>query len=927
MHFNYLSKILFFFMFLQTTISAQVPALDWAKIMGANEFVQGKEITLDNYGNSYMTGTYHNTISLDPSMGYILGHSLGGQGSANYFVQTLTPNGNYFGAMVFGGNGFDDIFDVEVDNYGYIYTIGSFEDTVDFNNSSGLSPLVSNGDADIFIQKVDWFGNSIWTKKIGSVNVDIGTAIKLDPNGNVYATGRFSNTVDFDPSVNTYNLTSNGGLDIFICKLDANGNFVWAKNMGSTLNGDSGIDILLDANNNIYTVGNFEGTVDFDPNVTIHNLTSNGDKDAFIQKLDANGNFVWAKSIGGVGEDVINKVILDSNGDIIVVGAFSNTVDFDPNAGIYNLVSMGSFDAFVQKLDTNGNFIWAKSIEGTNDIYYSSLDSDISNNIYLTGAFDGTADFDPSINTHFISSNGRSDIFIQKLNANGDFTWAKNIGGLYWDRGSSIRLNQDNDIYVAGTVMGDIDFDPNSGTYYPINYFSYYQRCFVLKLKECQNTTSIDTITACGSYTWIDGNIYTATNNMATYSIPNAAGCDSIITLNLTITNSVNSMDTIVACNSHTWIDGITYTSNNNTATYTYNLPSGCDSTVTLDLTINNTTSSIDTINACDSYTWIDGITYTTSNYTATDTFLNAAGCDSIVTLHLNINSTTTIDTVFACDSYTWIDGITYTTGTNTATYTTTNAAGCDSTVRLDLTIVSDNFIANDIIQQVSCHNESDGSINLNPTGGVAPYTYSWSNGNTTNMIDSLVAGNYSVTITDANNCSMIDDFSINHPNLLTAFSTITNTTCDTCSDGKIIISVNGGTPSYTYTWSDSLTAITNYRYDLPAGTYTVTVTDNNGCTTMLNPTIYTPTSVYNVEYDLTINIYPNPSNGAVTIELNEAPQQPYRLEIINLLGQVLYSDLIIDEITNLDLSSLSSGTYFIQINGIKTQELVLIRE
>ena len=201
-------------------------------------------------------------------------------------------------------------------------------------------------------------------------------------------------------------------------------------------------------------------------------------------------------------------------------------------------------------------------------------------------------------------------------------------------------------------------------------------------------TATTDVITACNSYTWIDGVTYTASNNTATYTLTAANGCDSVVTLNLTINNSTTTTDIVTACNSYTWIDGVTYTASNNTATYTLTNAVGCDSVVTLNLTINNSTTGTDVITACDSYTWIDGITYTESNNTATYTLPNADGCDSVVTLNLTVNySNTGVDTITACDSYTWIDGITYTESNNTATYTLTNAAGCDSVVTLNLTV------------------------------------------------------------------------------------------------------------------------------------------------------------------------------------------------------------------------------------------------
>ena len=157
-----------------------------------------------------------------------------------------------------------------------------------------------------------------------------------------------------------------------------------------------------------------------------------------------------------------------------------------------------------------------------------------------------------------------------------------------------------------------------------------------------QNTSGTDTQISCDSYTWIDGNTYTSNNNTATFVTQNNNGCDSTVTLDLTIYNSSNSLDVQSACDNYTWIDGNTYTSNNNTATFVTQNSNGCDSIVTLDLTIYNSSNSMDIQSACDSYTWIDGNTYTSNNNTATFVTQTINGCDSIVSLDLTINEVNT---------------------------------------------------------------------------------------------------------------------------------------------------------------------------------------------------------------------------------------------------------------------------------------------
>jgi len=197
-------------------------------------------------------------------------------------------------------------------------------------------------------------------------------------------------------------------------------------------------------------------------------------------------------------------------------------------------------------------------------------------------------------------------------------------------------------------------------------------------------------ITACDSFQFNSNSImYTASGPYTEIlSGANSVGCDSIITLDLTIVNSSSSTDSHTACDSYTWIDGNTYTTSNNTATYTLTNAIGCDSIITLDLTINNSDATIDPQVACDSYTWIDGFTYTSSNNTATYTLTNANGCDSVVTLDLIINNSNhSIDTIEACNSYTWLDGITYYGDNSTAIVQSTNVHGCDSTITLYLDI------------------------------------------------------------------------------------------------------------------------------------------------------------------------------------------------------------------------------------------------
>ncbi len=227
----------------------------------------------------------------------------------------------------------------------------------------------------------------------------------------------------------------------------------------------------------------------------------------------------------------------------------------------------------------------------------------------------------------------------------------------------------------------------NAGTYTVWDSLQSAYGCdsvYRLTLTVRPTSSSVETATACDTYTW-HGTAYTTSTNTPTYNTTNAVGCDSTVTLHLTINHSSTAIENQTACDTYTW-HGTTYTNSTNTPTYTSTNAVGCDSTVTLHLTVNYSNTGTETATACDSYTW-HGTAYTSSTNTASYTSTNVAGCDSVTTLHLTINnSTASTVTATACDSYTW-HGTIYTSTTNTPSYTTTNAVGCDSTVTLHLTI------------------------------------------------------------------------------------------------------------------------------------------------------------------------------------------------------------------------------------------------
>lgn len=286
-------------------------------------------------------------------------------------------------------------------------------------------------------------------------------SMALDSNGNIYTTGYFNGSADFDPSNGVANLTSSGLNEIFILKSDPNGNFIWAKRIGGT-NSEAAASIAIDRNGGIVTTGNFTGIVDFDPGDGVANLTSSGDDDIFVLKLDSSGNYIWAKNMGGAARDTGVYIAVDGDGNICATGIFTSTADFDPTQGVDNRMSNGDWDVFISKFDSSGNYLWTKTFGGNGREVGQSTAFDSGGNIYSLGYFNRTVDFDPSDDgVANLSSAGGNDMFISKFDSSGRLLWVKRIGSTGSDGAAQVAFDRSGSLYFTGFFSGTVDFDPH----------------------------------------------------------------------------------------------------------------------------------------------------------------------------------------------------------------------------------------------------------------------------------------------------------------------------------------------------------------------------------------------------------------------------------------------------------------------------------
>lgn len=446
-------------MLMSASILAQSPTFQWAKNFGGASYEEGNGIVTDANGNVFTTGIFQGTVDLDPGAGNFTVASSGG---SDIFISKLDATGNFMWAKTMGGLSADLAYAIDLDATGNIFVTGYFQGTSDFDPGSSTYTLTSAGGVDFFVVKIDASGNFLWARSCGTSGSDMAAALKVTGTGDVYVTGTFQNTVDFDPGVSTYPLTSAGYDDIFLLKLDASGNFLSAISIGSTQY-DKGTDVHIDAGGNVFVLGGFKGTVDFDPNSSVYNLTSSNNGATFVLKLGQSGNFLMAASITGTGTSTGNSIKTDSNGDIIVAGVFTSAIDFDPGPAVSNMTATALTDIFVLKLSSTGNYIFSQKMGGASNETALDVAVDQFNCIYTTGFFQGTADFDPSATTYTLNSSGQT-VFISKLSPNGNFIWAQKIASTN-SIGKGITVDNAGVVSTTGTFTGAGDFDPMGGSF------------------------------------------------------------------------------------------------------------------------------------------------------------------------------------------------------------------------------------------------------------------------------------------------------------------------------------------------------------------------------------------------------------------------------------------------------------------------------
>lgn len=327
---------------------------------------------------------------------------------------------------------------------GYIYVTGGFSKTMIVESDT----LVSAGGSDVFVAKYTLAGTLVWIRQAGSAHNEYGYGVAVDAQGNVVITGGLSSSISFGDTV-----IKSGG--IFLAKYDSTGKLLWARGAGGACCSE-GFAVDIDASNNIYIVGDFEGTAQFEQRTVV----AKGGRDVFVARYDASGNIQWVTSGGSTADDIGLDITVVNDHRLYITGQISKNAKFGnsaiSNAGLTDMVIV-AYDA------ANGGVLWAQSAGGaTRDIGQSITAS--TESVYIAGYFSGTGVF----GNRSVTSSGKEDGFLACYNAEGDIKWVTNMGGIESDLATGVCLTNDKVIVSGGFSgighFGDTVLSSNSTT-------------------------------------------------------------------------------------------------------------------------------------------------------------------------------------------------------------------------------------------------------------------------------------------------------------------------------------------------------------------------------------------------------------------------------------------------------------------------------
>jgi hypothetical protein len=366
-----------------------------------------------------------------------------------------------------------------------------FQNTVDFDPGTNAATLGTPPGIDCAVAKYTPAGELVWARHVsGTSGLSANTVvtphgIAVDASNNVVVVGYFGlagsmtrASADFDPGPGSLVLTNTGGWDPFIAKFDAGGGVLWARTFGSVTNSaadERAWDAALDSQGNVYVAGCFQGRYDLDASAASSNVvTSAGEKDVFLVKYSAGGDFVWGFALSDAGDSATSlkeaSVVLAADGSVVLMSHFNGSMDLDPGTGVSTVASAGGSDLFLASYTSAGGFVRGARVGGTQSETAppGTMRAGPDGNVYYTGRFRGIVDINPGAGIFAVTNTGvpaADDLFVSSLASDLSFRWGFAVasdGGL--DGGHRVAFDSRTNLYVTGWFSGTTDFDGGTGT-------------------------------------------------------------------------------------------------------------------------------------------------------------------------------------------------------------------------------------------------------------------------------------------------------------------------------------------------------------------------------------------------------------------------------------------------------------------------------
>lgn len=791
--------------------------------------------------------------------------------------------------------GFDQAYDIAADPQGNVYVAGQIEYVADFGNGILLESV---GSHDIFVAKYTPAGRLVWAKRAGGRGGDKVHSIALDGLGNIFLGGEFEDTCYFEgirkvtriPDIN----------NMFIAKYDTSGNVQWVRNIdiSDTLQ-TRGYSVACDAQGNVYSCGGTKGNTYYENNFLFN---SAGDYDAMVVKFNANGDFVWARRMGGPESDKAYGILSDNNGYIYVTGYFVGLAEFGPGVSING---RGGTDIFLAKFDTAGTLQWVEQAGDTGFDRGWDLTLNVNSEIIVTGEFQAHAEMGSNI----VHSRGNYDMFLAAYSSAGICQWALSGGGPEDDIGRGVTHDNNGNIFVIGDYGGTATFPPSTinGNGFSEVFLSSYDASGS-NLRWLRSLGSYENDRGRGVAADAAGNVFICGEYVDSMQFANITlHGDSLLDMFVTKIVSGNfcstqlSLTGQISCTGS--CNGTALASSNGTGPFTYSW----------------STSPVQT------GAMATGLCAGTYTVVSTD----AVGCSSSASITLTSpqatvlsQSTQSASCFAACDGSSIISAsgngpFTYSWSTNpvqtgnsasglcSGNYmvTSTDANGCTATMSIAINQPAQ-IQVNLSKTDPSCFGVCDGSALVSANGqGAVTYLWSGAAGHTGSSISGLCDGLYTVTCTDAASCTATGSISINNPPAIQVSTLVNDISCNGLCDGTALVNANGNGP-FTYVWQLNPPQSGSSIGSLCAGNYSVVTTDNSNCTTTTTVTILEPSPIQ-IQSVISNSTCISCADGGIDIQ------------VAGGTGSVQYAWS--DGSSNEDLLNVMAGTYSVCVTDINS--------